>query len=111
MKTFVVFAMWIAISVTGARAAEIIGHGTYSCGEWISDHQRQNADALADDAWVAGYLSAFNVYYDNDPTALNDYGGRTAWMNDYCRSHPLDQIIDATNKLILELKRQQASQR
>lgn len=55
-------------------------------------------------AWVLGYLSAVNT---GDPDFLKqvDPSAIFAWIDNYCRSKPLDQVVDAANGLVSELAR------
>jgi hypothetical protein len=105
-------ALWVAISVAGAQAGAVLGNGSFSCGEWTADHLSNDAVAVSDDAWLAGYLSGYSAY-DDEGDVINkdlDGGARAAWVNNYCLSRPLDRIYVAADQLILELKRR-ASQR
>jgi hypothetical protein len=111
MRMIVVLAMWVAISVTGVRAADVVGTGARSCGDWKADHQHEDAVSVSDDAWVAGYLSGYSIWSADDAPKLPDLGARSTWMNNYCRSHPLDHILEAVNQLIFELQRRQAARR
>jgi hypothetical protein len=110
MRMIVVVALWVAISVTGVRAADIVGHGAVSCGEW-TQNRGDKFLAIVDESWVAGYLSGYSIWSTDDYPKLPDAAARAAWMNNYCRSHPLDQIHQSVNQLIFELQRRQASQR
>jgi hypothetical protein len=88
-------------SIAGAR--DVIGHGARSCGAWMED-QRDEYLALIDEAWVAGYLSGYNLTAD-DGVDLPDRSGAHAWITKYCRTHPLDGIWKASGELVNELTR------
>jgi len=108
MRTVIAIVLLLAAILSGAPAqANIVGNGTYSCGEWTADHRAKDADALSltDDAWLAGYLSAFTNWVDKDGITIPDAGARNGWVSNYCRNHPLDRIDEAADQLILELQR------
>jgi hypothetical protein len=106
MRTVIAIVLSLSAAISGARAGagHIVGHGAYSCGEWTADHRKEDVASLADDVWLAGYLSAYSVYGDDNGIALPDSKGRVAWVSNYCRNHPLDHIHEAGDQLILELK-------
>jgi hypothetical protein len=54
--------------------------------------------------WVAGYLSGLNLKSDFDGVAGTDFNGLMAWIDNYCRSHPLDPVATAAFKLMDELQ-------
>jgi hypothetical protein len=99
-----------AISIVGAQAADIVGHGAYSCGNWTADHRRLDVAAVTDNAWLAGYLSAYSAY-EGDKLDLPDQDARNEWLSNYCRNHPLDLIYQAADQLIIELVVRKTSQR
>jgi hypothetical protein len=105
-QRFAVLVLWTALSMPQAHAFDMIGNGVFSCGEWVADHLHQDAVSIGDDAWLAGYLSAYNFYTEDKVLTLPDEGGRSGWMGNYCRNHPLEKIYLAADQLILELKRQ-----
>jgi hypothetical protein len=111
MRMIAVIAVSAAISITGARATDIVGTGTRSCGDWAADHRTDGAVAVAEEAWLAGYLSAYNVYNVDYDLNLPDQGARNAWVSNFCRNHPLEGIYQAADQLILELQRRLAARR
>jgi hypothetical protein len=110
-KIIVCAAVWTAISVTGAQAAQALGQGSASCGKW-TENQRDKFFAVVDGVWLSGYLSGYSVYTSDEiDLHLPDQAAREGWMTDYCKNHPLDQIYKAADQLILELIKRQSSQR
>jgi hypothetical protein len=95
-----------ALSGARAQAADIVGAGGYSCGEWTRDHLHHDAVSVSDNAWLAGYLSAYSHYTSDDEVKLPDPGGREGWIGNYCRNNPLHGIYKAADQLILELRPQ-----
>lgn len=94
------------------RAAQfrVLGYGAASCGTWLEDRREASFAGLAAESWVQGYLTAFNVYGPSptrDITVNTDHAGAAAWIDNYCRTHPLADIREAADALIAELLRQQ----
>jgi hypothetical protein len=105
MIRVVMVAVIILVNASPAAAQEgrsVIGAGTVnSCGQWTS-RSRSGGDILSQ--WVAGYLSGLNLKSDFDGVAGTDFNGLVAWIDNYCRSHPLDPVATAAFKLMDELQ-------
>lgn len=87
------------------RAGYIIGVGGLSCGKYL-EHRQQNYAPQTDlyVNWTWGYLSAYNhfaaqqqVLPPDDPPSI------LAYLDKYCRDHPLDKIINGAVALIGDL--------
>jgi hypothetical protein len=121
----VAFALLVMIAVP-AQSGYVLGVGASSCGKWIESRKARGTPAeVIHTSWVYGYLSAeaallasdargavllgknsqtliekadiLNPRYIN-PNAIN------AWMDNYCRAHPLETIADALRVLLASLK-------
>lgn len=111
MKTL---AMAIIITVaglnSGASAADksghymILGAGADSCGEWAKE--RRTGDWYADGGWVLGFVSSYNLFVWRDQNVAKniDSEGIAAWVDGYCAAHPLNNISDASERLIIVLR-------
>jgi hypothetical protein len=74
-----------------------------SSGVWTQARQSRNANQLAQ--WISGYLSGLNMETDYPDALLGtDYNGLMAWIDNYCRSNPLDKIVIAASRLFDELR-------
>jgi hypothetical protein len=91
------------LSISTARARDVLGNGSYSCSSWM-ENQRDKYFALIDQAWVSGYLSSYNLYA-SDELALPDVPAIRGWITGYCQKHPLDGIYKAADELVNELNR------
>jgi hypothetical protein len=59
-------------------------------------------------SWLLGYLSALNLWGvigHKDALAETDAAGLCAWMDNYCRSHPMETIATGADQLARELER------
>jgi len=89
----------------------VLGIGAHSCGSWVADRKANGWAALVDEAWVVGFLSAYNQFgpAPDNITAGTDIGGANGWMDNYCAQHPLDTVSLATQALINELNKRRKS--
>jgi hypothetical protein len=107
---YLMLALTITVSASVAQARDApvgLGEGIISCGTWITD-RKNPALATTDNAWLLGFISAFNLYMlsiDEDVARGTDKRGLIAWINNYCSVHPLDSLESASASLILELQR------
>jgi hypothetical protein len=100
----------IALSSTPSMAQGYIGWGSDSCGSWSQERRANSRTSQAQKAWILGYVSAVNI---SDVTDLKtkdflrrtDESGIVGWIDNYCASHPLDDLLVATIKLIGVLRR------
>ncbi len=73
--------------------------GPPDCGEWF---QQQFSKS-----WLAGYLSGINgsgFYSDGTDFIEGVSGAQTfLWMDNYCKTNPLNTVSQGANQLIREL--------
>ena len=92
-----------ALSVMGKQAYTVYGVGTVSCGKWVAEKE-QGTSASHKLSWVLGYVTGVGSFSD-DKFSLKktDSAGITLWIDQYCAQHPLEDIVDAANKLVITL--------
>ena len=93
----------------GIGSKLVFGQGTNSCGGWTQSRQARSVSAGLSAQWVAGYLSGMNsestlLDPQDDPLLGTDFDGLVAWIDNYCRSHPLEPIVTAATRLMDELR-------
>ncbi len=99
----------LLLGLQGTGRAQVvyssIGTGGNTCGSWIAARQIPGGEQrLADEQWVVGFLSGVgSMKYATalDPLHGVDAEGVWAWIDDYCRSHPLDHISVASGAFTL----------
>jgi hypothetical protein len=101
-------AMLIVISMVlmtnQASAKYYHGAGGVSCGRWLELRPEKNAETVQLRSWVQGYVSGANGYLQStDFLADLDAPAIFAWLDNYCRQHPLEKLIEASDALIYEL--------
>ncbi len=103
----------------------IYGVGKNSCGMWLDGRDRvagksavpvSEAGVLAvtrmREQWVIGYVSAFNLWGPwpegwpevRDIGKATDAAGMLVWIDNWCRSNPLEAVGSATEALIGHLR-------
>jgi hypothetical protein len=101
-------SLLLSSSAAHSRGFIILGQGNVSCGKWTDGRRTNGASALGYSSWVLGYLSAYNSYalkHSSDITQGTDNSGVLAWIDNYCRDNPLENIRSATDALIIELQK------
>ncbi len=55
------------------------------------------------DQWVTGFVSGANAFTNDDILMGTDGYALMAWMDEYCKTHPLEAIGSAAAKLVMTL--------
>ena len=97
--------MVMATAQASAEPRLALGQGVAtSCGTWTQARQARTVQAGLAAQWVAGWLSGRN---NEDGTTDflvgTDFDGLMAWIDNYCRSNPLDTVGTAALRLTTEL--------
>lgn len=96
------FAQTAAPGKGGGAHAEIYGAGTRSCGSWLADRDTMHHMDLS---WVLGFLSASDSFMVGLGRHMRetDANAVSAWLDKYCRDHPLRSLAEASDELMGEL--------
>lgn len=91
-------ALVLLLTSGGAFAADdiqILGAGAKAtCGKWLADRQSGNAFSVSN--WALGYLSGAATFSQNlNPLEGLDSDAVLYWIDNYCRSRPLDKFTVA----------------
>ena len=85
---------------TPGRAYEVFGNGSsVSCSQWLQDRQSASAERYADENWVLGFLTGVNAATSSTTGSGSDAAGKFAWIDNYCRAHPLELLVGAAERL------------
>jgi hypothetical protein len=104
-------ALAVVLFTGSARAQPIyhaIGAGVAaSCGTWTANRadRRKEPDWLHEVSWVLGFLSGAGYMGTRegfDPLRGVDAAAVQAWLDNYCRVHPLENLADAAGAFIRE---------
>jgi hypothetical protein len=94
----------VALMTGSAEAYALLGPGVSSCATWAADNRRDPVKALMNQSWVLGFLSGagYAGSAEQDPLHGVDSNAVIAWVDKYCRTHPLDPIVRAAEVFIDE---------
>jgi hypothetical protein len=97
LATLVILASGAA---DGRPEYTMIGQGQLTCGAWSEHRDTKSASSLQQ--WMLGFLSGagFVGSPKTDPLQGVDGLGVFAWVDNYCRGHPLDTIATAGAEFI-----------
>ena len=81
--------------------------GNDSCASWSEYRKGNRAPQL--EGWVLGFVTAYNMFGSGNRLAGADTNakGLLAWVDQYCATNPLDTVMTASSKLVIELKNRQ----
>lgn len=107
MKKVLLVALFFSFAIVfSANSNAVTVKGMKICGAWLKSHAGQPSPSLravADNAWLDGYLSGVAVARNIDFLKGVDEDTIHTWMNNYCRSHPSDLIGYGADALSVEL--------
>jgi len=108
-KLILIFALNLVPTVATADYA-IRGEGNFTCPDYVSARQTNNAKLYSSISWVQGFITGVN-YQNALPEGSDSFIGQdlastslVTWLENYCRSNPQDYLADAAEALIVELK-------
>ena len=90
----------------GQGTTWILGSGTQSCGGWLEYRKdKDGSPSMLLQDWVNGYLTGAQNASGRNLTERQsgDLAGRSAFIDLYCQSHPLDSVTRASAALYLAL--------
>jgi hypothetical protein len=97
--------------VTGSAHAQpaqitMLGVQNVTCGTWTQERQVRSQTSWLLGEWVLGFLSAVNAtgHQNNDLLAGKDHNGIYGWIENYCKTFPLQQFPAAVYALLDELQ-------
>ena len=98
MRTALAILIFLIMAETPSRAAMLIGAGVDTCGQWTANRTLPHSpQALQDEQWALGYLSAVGEHGDKGADPLDGVSalGVWTWIDTFCRDHPSAHIADA----------------
>jgi hypothetical protein len=86
-----------------AQEQAVLGQGNVLCGVWLENRRGDDIQVAARTAWVLGYITAFNQYGskpEGDVSGGKDTEELMAWIDNYCRQNPADNVYRASAALV-----------
>jgi len=110
MKTLSLIVLVLSFAITSPVIAadkddRYLAQGSRSCGQWIEFRKEDGWQALVVEAWIAGYITAYNY---QTPDVLNILGNTDItsvflWTDKYCQENPLSRLHAGMDVLTKEL--------
>src|SRR4029077_5866267 len=97
-------AIAVALAATGAAAQQYttLAYGGIKGAEWASVRASKPTDAAVYEAWILGFLSAYNAFIYKGPNvaAGTDFDTLRGMVDDHCKAHPQDDLDSSAQALI-----------
>ncbi len=101
MKKNYVVALWLTFSISNVMSQTLSGN--FDCAQWVK------MPTVAK-PWLLGYLSGINTMTADmkanppkDPLAKATPDQSFMWMDNYCKTNPLEKVSAGALKLYIEL--------
>ena len=98
MKRILTALALSAVIASPAWSYTYYSNGTLTCAEMSEEYDKYREPSDMIKHWIWGYISGRNFENDSDKGTDNFKAFYSAVLQD-CRQNPLDQVIDATNRL------------
>jgi hypothetical protein len=99
--------LFVLTARIAAQEQAVLGQGNISCSSWLENHRSDDVQGAARIAWILGYITAFNQYGskpERDVTEGRNTEEITAWIDNYCRRHPADNVYRSSAALVDEFR-------
>ena len=100
-------AIALALAMNGAAAQQYttLAYGGIKCSEWSNVRASKPTDAAVYEAWILGFLSAYNAFIYKGPNvaAGTDFDTLRNMVDAHCKQNPQDDLDSAAQSLIKEL--------
>lgn len=106
-------ALLCAHATNGARFSALaqgaqyttLAYGGIKCAEWTNVRASKPTDAAVYEAWILGFLSAYNAFVFKGPNvaAGTDFDALRNMVDVHCKAHPQDDLDSSAQALIKEL--------
>jgi hypothetical protein len=109
---FAVLLSFSNVALAQDKPRAVFGEGLDSCGQWTQARQTPSAKAGFMAQWIAGFLSGRNLESPSADFLMGtDFDGLMGWIDNYCKTHPLDSITAAAFQLTDELRTRAGTRR
>lgn len=96
----------LAIGLVNPVLASTKTFGNPDCGAWVNPASKYAT--LGNRAWLTGFLSGLNwdEYYKKALNKVSSAEQIFLWMDNYCKTNPLEKVGSGAKILMEELKKQ-----
>ena len=97
-----------ASGATGGASAQqytTLAYGGIKCADWTSVRSWKPAEAAVYEAWILGFISAYNAFVFKGPNvaAGTDFDKLRGMIDNHCKAHPQDDLDSSAQALIKDL--------
>ena len=109
VRTLCLAALAIILATSGAAAQgaqyTTLAYGGITCANWTSVRSSKPAEAAVYEAWILGFLSAYNAFVFKGPNiaAGTDFDTLRGMVDEHCKANPQDDLDSSAQGLIKEL--------
>jgi hypothetical protein len=115
VRTLRTAAIALALATGGAMGQgaqyTTLAYGGITCAAWTSVRSSKPADAAVYEAWILGFLSAYNAFVYKGPNvaAGTDFDTLRGMVDEHCKANPQDDLDSTAQGLIKELLKKNPS--
>jgi hypothetical protein len=82
-----------------------LAYGGIACSGWASARSSKPNEAAVYEAWILGFLSAYNAFVFKGPNVADgsDFDALRGMVDDFCKANPKDDLDSAAQALIKDL--------
>ena len=108
-RTLSYAALALALATRGALAQgaqyTTLAYGGIKCAEWTNVRSSKPTDAAVYEAWILGFLSAYNAFVYKGPNVAvgTDFDALRAMVDAHCKANPQDDLDSSAQSLIKTL--------
>ena len=92
----------LAATSVGIARQTMYGIGALSCGKWLEVRREDSTLNIQNVSWLMGWMSSAGYYAG--PLKKSDSAAMSAWIDQYCRTNPLDDTQEAAIALVEVLR-------
>jgi len=98
-------ALALALAASGSAVAQqytTLAYGGIKCADWTNVRSSKPAEAAVYEAWILGFLSAYNAFVYKGPNvaAGTDFDRLRGMVDDHCKASPQDDLDSTAQALI-----------
>ena len=92
-------------SIAAAQQYTTLAYGGIKCADWTHARSSKPADAAVYEAWILGFVSAYNAFVHKGPNvaAGTDFDMLRGMVDDHCKGNPQDDLDSSAQALIKTL--------
>jgi hypothetical protein len=85
-----------------AQQYTTLAYGGIKCADWTSVRSSKPAEAAVYEAWILGFVSAYNAFIYKGPNvaAGTDFDTLRGMVDSHCKAHPQDDLDSSAQALI-----------